>query len=312
MAKRIQDFREFNSSRAEAEPSKQKNTNQNSYKSKVNKSAKTGTSRKNKPKETKNIGRGSKEFKQEKEKGGSSKFFVAFFIILVLVGVGLGCLFSPTFNLSEITAKNGINVTSGEILNSFSIQMGTNVFKINYKHIEEAVEKLPYVQSADAKLEIPSQIKIEYVEREPFALVKYLESYLIMDKFGYILEISREKKFENLPIIYNIEFDSYEIGGRLEDTAKTKYDNVVYLLENALKNDFNYSISEINYESISNVKMWVREEDVEIIYGEIDRNIIIDKLNYISEILNKIKGKGGTLDISSDNYLEKTVFTERL
>ena len=57
--------------------------------------------------------------------------------------------------------------------------------------------------------------------------------------------------------------------------------------------------------------MWVAEEDVEIIYGEIDRNLIMDKLNYISEILNKVSGKGGRLDVSSSDYLEKTVFTER-
>ena len=224
----------------------------------------------------------------------------------------MGCLFSPTFNLTEITTIDGNNITKEEVLNSFNIARGINVFKVNYKKLEESIEKLPYIQSANAKLEIPNKIKIEYVEREPFALVKYLESYLVMDKYGYILEISREKKFENLPIIYNIHFDSYEIGGRLEDTAKTKYDNVVYLLENATNNDFNYSISEINYESISNVKMWVTEEDIDIIYGEIDRNIIVDKLNYISEILNKVKGKSGVLDISSESYLEKTVFTERL
>ena len=132
-----------------------------------------------------------------------------------------------------------------------------------------------------------------------------------MDKYGYILEITREKKFENLPIIYNIEFDSYEIGSKLEDTAKIKYDNVVYLLENASQNDFKYSISEINYESIANVKMWVVGQEIEIIYGEIDRNIIGDKLNYISEILHRVDGKYGRLDVSSSDYLANTVFTER-
>ena len=40
--------------------------------------------------------------------------------------------------------------------------------------------------------------------------------------------------------------------------------------------------------------------------------MIVDKLNYISEILNMIKGKRGTLDVSSESYLQKTVFSERL
>lgn len=307
MAKRIQNFMDFNSSRVEVEPSKSKNNKKSSYNSNDSKSSKNKNLKKESLK-----GKNKKDKNSKKEKNNSSKSLIIFFMLLVIIGIGVGCLFSPTFNLSEITTKTGVNVTSGEILNLITVPVGTNVFKINYKQIEEAVEKLPYIQSANAKLEIPSEIKIEYVEREPFALIKYLESYLVMDKYGYILEISKEKKFPNLPIIYNIEFDSYEIGGRLEDTAKTKYDNVVYLLETASQNEFGYSISEINYESISNVKMWVLEEEIEIIYGEIDKNIILDKLNYIAGILKRIKGKTGTLDTSSENYLEKTVFTERL
>ena len=250
-----------------------------------------------------------KDYQKQKS---SNKFIITFFIILVVLGIGVGCLFSPTFNLTKIIVQNGKNITSEEILSSFNVEKGTNVFKINYNNIEKSIETLPYIQSTDAKIKFPNEIQIEYIERTPFALIKYLESYLVMDKYGYILEISREKKNENLPIIYNIEFDSYEVGEKLEDTAKTKYDNVVYLLENASKNNFGFSISEINYESIGNVKMWVLEEDIEIIYGEIDRNIIVDKLNYISGILQRVKGKKGTVDISSDNYLEKTVFTERL
>ena len=298
MAKRIQDFRKFNSS---SENTVSTNNKKNVGAGPVSARKKIRASSAKTNKKEKNI----------QPKSTTSKFTTVFLILLIIIGIGVGCLFSPTFNLTQISASDGINVKSEEILNTFNIQKGTNVFKIDYKNIEKSIEKLPYIQSANANLILPSEIKIEYMEREPFALIKYLESYLVMDKYGYILEIIRDKKFENLPIIYNIEFDTYEIGKQLDDTAKTKYNNVVYLLENALKNNFPYSISEINYESISNVKMWVAEEDVEIIYGEIDKNIIIDKLNYIAGILIKVKGKSGRLDVSSSDYLEKTVFTER-
>ena len=100
-------------------------------------------------------------------------------------------------------------------------------------------------------------------------------------------------------------------GEQLSDTAKTKYDNVAYLLETAKQNGFPYHISEINYESISNVKFWVQEEDIEIVYGEINRNTIEEKLESIEEILKNVKGKKGKVDISSESYLERTVFTER-
>lgn len=306
MAKRIQDFRSFNSS----------NKNATSADNVVEVAPKPKVNIRNE-KLRKNYTKTKTEKKQDKsvdadEKKGVNKAVIAFFVILVITGVGMGCLFSPTFNLRGIIVSDGTNVTRAEILNSFEIEMGINVFKINYKEIKNSVEKLPYIKSAEAKILFPDEIKIDYVERKPFALVKYLESYMVMDKYGYILEITRQNKYQDLPIIYNIEFDTYEIGKQFEDTAKTKYDNVVYLLETAVKNEFSYTISEINYESIGNVKLWIKESDIEVIYGDIDRNFIGDKLNYIEEVLNNTKGKKGKIDLSNSGYLEgKTVFTER-
>lgn len=306
MAKRIQDFRSFNSSNKNATSAD--NVVEVAPKPKVNirneKLRKNYTKTKTEKKHDKSV--------DADEKKGVNKAVVAFFVILVITGVGIGCLFSPTFNLRGIIVGDGTNVTRAEILNSFEIEMGINVFKINYKEIKNSVEKLPYIKSAEAKILFPDEIKIDYVERKPFALVKYLESYMVMDKYGYILEITRQNKYQDLPIIYNIEFDTYEIGKQFEDTAKTKYDNVVYLLETAVKNEFSYTISEINYESIGNVKLWIKESDIEVIYGDIDRNFIGDKLNYIEEVLNNTKGKKGKIDLSNSGYLEgKTVFTER-
>ncbi len=289
MAKRIQNFRNFNSSNEVAAS--------NSKKVEVAK----------KPKKAVKVN------PTEKEKKKVSRKLIVFFILLMMTGIVIGCLFSPTFNLEGFLVVSGNHVTREEILNSFSVEKNINVFKVNYKEIENAVSSIPYIKSAEARIEFPNRIKIEYIEREPFALIKYLESYMVMDKYGYILEIVRENKFEDLPVIYNIEFSSYEIGKQLEDTAKTKYDNVIYLLENAKQNEFSYTIAEINYESIRNVKIWVKEEDIEIIYGEIDRNFIMDKLSYIEEILRKTKGKKGRIDVSGSDYLEgKVVFTERI
>lgn len=306
MAKRIQDFRSFNSSNKNATSAD--NVVEVAPKPKVNirneKLRKNYTKTKTEKKHDKSV--------DADEKKGVNKAVVAFFVILVITGVGIGCLFSPTFILRGIIVSDGTNVTRAEILNSFEIEMGINVFKINYKEIKNSVEKLPYIKSAEAKILFPDEIKIDYIERKPFALVKYLESYMVMDKYGYILEITRQNKYQDLPIIYNIEFDTYEIGKQFEDTAKTKYDNVVYLLETAVKNEFSYTISEINYESIGNVKLWIKESDIEVIYGDIDRNFIGDKLNYIEEVLNNTKGKKGKIDLSNSGYLEgKTVFTER-
>ena len=250
----------------------------------------------------------NKDLKKEKNVGTS--IFI-FFAILVIISLAIGVVFSPTFDVTGIVTYDGVNVSSGEISNIANVNIGENILKQNYRAIRENVSAIPYIKSVNIKLLFPDKIEIRYEEREPYALGKYLESYVVIDKFGYLLEIKKENDLIDLPVIYGIELENCELGEMLKDTDRIKYQNVVMLLETAKQRDFQYNIYEIDYEKISEVKFWVKDFDIDIIYGDIDKNLIADKLNYLSEVLKKLNGKKGKLNISSDNYLEKTIFTER-
>ena len=262
---------------------------------------------------TQNVGvvskqKNNKDLKKEKNVGTS--IFI-FFAILVIISLAIGVVFSPTFDVTGIVTYDGVNVSSGEISNIANVNIGENILKQNYRAIRENVSAIPYIKSVNIKLLFPDKIEIRYEEREPYALGKYLESYVVIDKFGYLLEIKKENDLIDLPVIYGIELENCELGEMLKDTDRIKYQNVVMLLETAKQRDFQYNIYEIDYEKISEVKFWVKDFDIDIIYGVIDKNLIADKLNYLSEVLKKLNGKKGKLNISSDNYLEKTIFTER-
>lgn len=262
---------------------------------------------------TQNVGVVSKQKNNKdskKEKNVGTSIFI-FFAILVIMSLAIGVVFSPTFDVTGIVTYDGVNVSSGEISNIANVNIGENILKQNYRAIKESVSAIPYIKSVNIKLLFPDKIEIRYEEREPYALCKYLESYVVVDKFGYLLEIKKENDLTDLPVIYGIELENCELGKMLKDTDRIKYQNVVMLLETAKQRDFQYNIYEIDYEKISEVKFWVKDFDIDIIYGDIDKNLIADKLNYLSEVLKKLNGKKGKLNISSDNYLEKTIFTER-
>lgn len=286
MAKKVQDFRAFDQTEKKATPTE-----------------KVGVVSEKRIK---------KENREEKKKSGLSLGFIIFFIILVVIGVSIGILFSPTFNLEEVEIADGVNVTGAEISNVIEVDYGINIFRQKYKTIKNNVLSLPYIKDAKVKIVFPNKLRIEYVEREPYLLLRHLESYYVADKFGYLLEIKKSLPEGNtLPIVYGFDVSSYEKGNCIDDTEGIKYKNIVMLLETANKQEFPYKIYEINYESIGEVKLWVENFDIDIIYGEIDKNLITDKLNYLSNILARLNGKKGKLDLSSDNYLEKTIFTER-
>ena len=106
-------------------------------------------------------------------------------------------------------------------------------------------------------------------------------------------------------------FRHRRIGEKLEDVVGLKYENITYLLETSHKDEFNYTICEINYSDSEKLIMAVKDLDIDINFGDIDRSILTEKMIYLNGILKKLEGKKGNLDISSNNYLEKTIFTER-
>lgn len=248
---------------------------------------------------------------QESEKKSSGTSIFIFFFILIIISLGIGVIFSPSFDVVDVVVKDGENVSSGEISTVADVKIGENILKQNYKSIVNNVSSIPYIKNVSIKLLFPNKVEIEYEERTPYLLIKYLESYVVVDKFGYILEIKKENDLYDLPVIYGMEMDNYELGEMLKDTTRIKYQNIIMLLETAKQRDFPYSIYEIDYEKISEMKFWIKNIEIDIIYGEINKNTISDKLNYLSGILKKIEKRAGKLDISSDNYLEKTIFTER-
>jgi cell division protein FtsQ len=227
-----------------------------------------------------------------------------FFLFLVVVGVGVGCLLTPTFNTVSIIANDGINVTKEEILNKANIQIGINIFKINTWKVEDSILELPYVKEVNISRKLPDTIIINIIEKEQYAQIKYLESYLIMDKHGSILELSKEKL--DLPIIFGIEIKDLTPGVYLSSEEKIKYDNIVLLLETMKKSNYELDVGEINYEDFNNIKLVMG--DIDVNFGKIDKDINI-KVSYLQEVLENVKGKKGKLDLSG-NYLERTIFEE--
>lgn len=223
----------------------------------------------------------------------------------------MGCLFTPAFNVASINVEDGTNVTREEVLNKANIELNTNIFRLNLNKIKEDIETIPYIRSAKVSRVFPNEIGITYIECEKYSSIKFLESFVIMDKHSRILEIAKENENNNLPIIYGINSDNYIPGQILSEENKTKYDNIVYLIETMNQEKFEYNIKEVDYEDVGNVKITIKDMNIVVMYGKIERNIISEKINYLSKVLNEIESKEGVLDISSINYMEKTIFTEK-
>lgn len=52
-----------------------------------------------------------------------------FFVLLILVSMCMGMIFSPVFNVTEIVAKDGENVSSAEISQVVNVEFRRKYFK---------------------------------------------------------------------------------------------------------------------------------------------------------------------------------------
>lgn len=270
------------------------------------------------PTKKKNVGAVSarKEKPQEnegyyREKKSHTVGIAIFFLILIILGAIVGCLFTPVFNVENIVFVEGEHITRDEIMSKFDDIQGQNIFRVNISSIKKSILEMPYIRHVDINRILPNTLSVTFEERKPYAIIKYLESFVIMDKYGYVLEIKKENDLQDLAIIYGINSDEFVIGEKLEDVAGLKYENVTYLLETAYNSDFDYTIYEINYDDTEKLVMAVRELDIDVVFGEIDKNGLTEKVRYLNGILKNLDGKKGKLDISSNSYLEKAIFVER-
>ena len=193
---------------------------------------------------------------------------------------------------------------------------GINTLKIKTKELVKSIEEIPYIRTAEIKRVLPDKLQVIYEERKPYAIIKYLESFVIMDKFGYVLEIKKENDMENLAIIYGVDANEYVLGNTLDGTEKLKYENIVYLLETAKQVGFEYKISEINYQDIENVIISVVDSEtgmeIEVEYGEIEKGILGEKIDYINEMLKNVEDKKGILIINKEDYNNESIFKEKI
>lgn len=264
------------------------------------------------PKKEKSKGVASASSKNKKKKKSNHKILKATIVlILVTIGITAGCLLTPAFNLKEIKVSGQERVSKEEISNKLENNFDINIFKLNISKLEKQVEEIPYVKEATIHRKLPNILNVKIEERKPYAIIKYLESYVVMDKYGYVLEILKENTYEDLTIIYGIDAEEYTLGQKLSGTEALKYDNIAHLLGTIEKTNFAYTVYEINYEDTENLVMAIKESAIDIDYGKIEKTNLNEKIVYLEGILKKLSNEKGRLDISSENYQEKTIFKKR-
>lgn len=195
-------------------------------------------------------------------------------ILLVILVVGGGTYYivfeSSLFTVKSIEVQ-GLDSIDQEVIESFSrIQVGDNLFKLRTKQIEDQIEDHPYVKEANVKRKGISRINIVVRERQEYAIIPYMGSFIYLDREQVVLRVSDGVIDENLSIVTGVEFESFHIGKPVSVKNQEILDTAYEVLIAAQEAEMMDHISEIHITEAQEVRL-ITFNGIEVLMGKIDQ-----------------------------------------
>lgn len=259
------------------------------YQQKSKKKVKAESERKQRNKHTKR--------KKSKKKKINKKVIGCFSIIILIAIIIVLALTAPIFNITDITVNGNNQVSTNMIINLSGLRKGENIFKFN-NTVKQKIKENTYIESVNVKRKLPGTVIISVEERTVKYQINLINSYVYIDKNGYILENSSEKK--DVPVIVGLAIKEEEMLNekRLKIEDLEKLNDIIKIIDSAKTINIDNLITEINTENKENYVLYLESKGKKINIG--DTSNLTNKMLYVQKILEKEEGKTGSAFVNGD------------
>ena len=289
-----------NSSDEKEEKTKARRKKSKVKKEKTKKNPKTKERTKENKKNTVNQTKKAKapKKKKSKKKKKINKKVIGFFSILIIIGIIIAlALTAPIFNITDIEVEGNNKITSNTIISLSGLKKGENIFKFN-NLVQEKIKENAYIDSVRISRKLPGKVVITVEERKIKYQTNLINSYVYIDKNGYILENSSEKK--DVPVIVGLSIKEDEMLNekRLKTEDLEKLNDIIKIIDSAKTINVDNLITEINTENKENYVLYLESKGKKINIG--DTSNLTNKMLYVKKILEKEEGKTGSAFVNGD------------
>jgi cell division protein FtsQ len=129
---------------------------------------------------------------RRKKKSQAARLRPFWFLLLILVA---GCAFAgyyaatwPGFFPQRIAVSGNRIVGRGQILAAAQIAPRANVWLQNMRAAAARIDAIPYVQTAQIHRSLPAQVRIDVVERRPYAELRTRTGNVVIDRDLRVLQ----------------------------------------------------------------------------------------------------------------------------
>ncbi|MCC5911868.1 MAG: FtsQ-type POTRA domain-containing protein [Clostridiaceae bacterium] len=192
---------------------------------------------------------------------------LVFFVVVFLLWNTYYLLQSDFLNLEEINVKQNTELAEEEIIEASRLITNRNILQYNLSEIEDNLKTHPYIKDAQVTRKLPRTITITVAEREKYAIIPYMGSYIYIDQDKVVLEAYSGGLIEGLPLVTAVEFNSFKVGEKIDIANYHLLDKVMELIQVAKEMEIIEMISEINMGDENNIKL-MTFDGVEVLLGQ--------------------------------------------
>ena len=204
-------------------------------------------------------------------------------IVLVSACLLLYMRTSSRFEITHVGIRGNSRLSPEAIVEYLNIQPQTNIFQIQLDEIQQRLESLQWVKTANVYRNFPNKISVDLTERIPFALVK-LDQLHIVDKEGVVLGALASGSAITLPIITGKVVEQIDIEG--ENPTLRQALQAIHELMNASPPVFQH-IRKIQIQSLENATFISHDPDLpEIRISLVEYNQNVQRLQQIYPTLS--------------------------
>ena len=220
--------------------------------------------------------------------------FLGFFILVFIV---VAALFTPVFNITDITVKGNKVLTPREIITVSGIKRGANLFRINTDKAEKNIASLGYVDSVEVKRKFFARVEIDIVESVEVAYVTFSGNYVGLGADGKVIGITKSSDIKpKKAIISGYGVKSVKKGSIIEGKSRRKTEIIRSLLTALKDNSLVSSVKKIDISDTDSIFV-VMTSDTKINLG--DSYQLDYKLKCVCAVLDELgEVRGGKIDVS--------------
>ncbi len=169
--------------------------------------------------------------------------------------------------------------------------LGKNTVYLYLKYRDREIKDVPFIETMSVSIESRDTIRITVFEKSLAGYVEYMDRYIYFDRTGTVVE-SSQILTPGVPMVTGLVFDHCILYEPLPVEDPSLFEKVLDVSQ--LMNKYELHVDRIHFASDKSLILYFGQ--VEVMVGEDD--FIDEKIMVLPDILSKLEGKKGIIDLS--------------